>query len=44
MENTAEKAYNEIFKLLKKYKDICIFDIESLERESKYHLFGVSYI
>lgn len=41
MENTAKKAYSEIFKTLKKYKDICVFDIDDLERKSKYHLFGI---
>jgi hypothetical protein len=37
----AKEAYSEILKTLKKYKDICIFDIDNLERQSKYHLFGL---
>lgn len=35
---TTKKAYNEIFKVLKKHKDICVFDIGSLEIKSKFHL------
>jgi hypothetical protein len=41
MEVTAHKAYSEILKTLKKYKDVCVFDIEDLERKSKCHLFGI---
>jgi len=41
MENTTEKAYSEIFKVLKKHKDICNIDIDDLERKAKYHLFGI---
>jgi len=36
-----EKAYNEILRLLKKHKDICIFDAEDLERKAKAHLYGL---
>lgn len=35
------KAYEEILKVLHKYGDICVFDIESLEAKSKLHLFGL---
>lgn len=35
------KAYSEILKVLKKYKDVCVFDVDDLERKAKYHLFGV---
>jgi hypothetical protein len=35
------KAYEEILKVLHKYEDICVFDIESLEAKSKLHLFGL---
>lgn len=41
MENLATKAYSEILKVLKKHKDVCIFDIADLEKRSKYHLFGI---
>jgi len=37
-----KKAYEEIFKALKKHKDICVFDVEDLERKSKVHLFGLT--
>jgi len=39
--NEAKKAYSEILETLKKYKDICVIDIDDLERKSKYHLFGI---
>jgi len=39
--NKIKEAYSEILKTLKKYKDICVFDIDDLERKSKYHLFGI---
>jgi hypothetical protein len=37
----AKQAYSEILQTLKKYKDVCVFDIEDLEMKSKYHLFGI---
>lgn len=36
-----KKAYNEILKAMKKHKDICVFDIETLERQSNIHLYGL---
>lgn len=36
-----EKAYNEILKLLKKHKDILVFDADELERKAKVHLYGL---
>lgn len=36
-----EKAYKEIFKVLNKYKDDVVFDIDDLKRKSEYHLFGL---
>lgn len=36
-----KKMYSEILKTLNKYKEICIFDIEELERKSKLHIYGV---
>ena len=39
MENV-KKAYDEILKTLKKHKDICVFDINDLERKAKVHIFG----
>lgn len=41
MENKVEKAYKEILKVLKKHKDICVFDVDNLEEKAKNHLFGV---
>lgn len=42
MENKTQKAYSEIFALIKKHKDVCIiFDVDDLERKSKVHLFGL---
>ena len=41
IKSDAEKAYKSILKLLKKHKDICVFDVEELERKSKLHLFGL---
>ena len=38
---TTKKAYNEIFKAMKKHKDICVFDIDDLEIKSKLHLCGL---
>jgi len=39
--NNTEKAYKEIFKVLKKHKDTIVFDVKSLETKAKLHLFGV---
>lgn len=36
-----KKAYNEILKVLNKYKDVCVFDIDDLEQKAKIHLFGL---
>ena len=41
IENAAKKAYSEILELIKTHKDICLFDIDDLERKSSYHLFGI---
>lgn len=38
---TTKKAYNEILKAIKKHKDVCVFDIERLETQSKLHLLGL---
>lgn len=40
MENT-KKAYAAILKLMKKHKDICVFDIKDLEYIADKHLFGL---
>lgn len=42
--NTTEKAYKEILKVLNKYKSEIVFDVNSLEREAKQHLFGVELV
>jgi len=34
-------AYDAIFKVMDKYKDICLIDINELKRKSKIHLLGV---
>ena len=39
--NRTEKAYKEVLNILKKHKSICIFDIDSLEKKSNSHLFGI---
>ncbi len=36
-----KKAYSEILNTLRKHKGVIIFDIDELERISKYHLFGI---
>ncbi len=41
MKSKVEKAYSEILKVLKKNKDICVFDVDDLEMKSKLHLFGL---
>ncbi len=41
MDNITKKAYSKILETLKKYKDICVFDIDSLERKVEHHLFGI---
>jgi hypothetical protein len=41
MELTPAEGYSKILKLLKKYKDVCIFDVDDLERTSKIHLFAI---
>lgn len=38
---TTKSAYIKILKLMKKYKDVCIFDINELESKSNLHLFGL---
>lgn len=38
---TTKKVYNEILKAMKKHKDICVFDIESLEIKANIHLYGL---
>ena len=42
--STTEKAYKEILKVLNKYKSEIVFDVNSLEREAKQHLFGVELV
>lgn len=37
----AREAYNEIFDVLNKHKNICVFNIDELKRESEVHLFGI---
>lgn len=36
-----KKAYDEILKVLHKYSELCLYDIEGLERKAKTHLFGL---
>ncbi len=42
--STTEKAYKEILKALNKYKSEIVFDVDSLERQAKNHLFGVELV
>lgn len=42
--NTTEKAYKEILEVLNKYKSEIVFDVDSLEREAKQHLFGIELV
>ena len=37
----AKKAYDEILKVLKKYKDVCVFNIRDLEEKAELHLYGL---
>lgn len=37
----AKKAYSEIFELVEKCGDLCIFDTNELKRKSKCHLLGI---
>ena len=41
MLNETTKAYEEIFEVINKYRDLVIFDYNDLEQKSKYHLFGI---
>jgi hypothetical protein len=36
-----EKMYKEIFKVLNKFKDDCVFDVDDLKRKANCHIFGV---
>lgn len=40
MKNT-ETAYEEILSILKKHKDVIVFDVEGLERKANIHLWGL---
>lgn len=42
--NITEKAYKEILEVLNKYKSEIVFDVNSLEREAKQHLFGIELV
>lgn len=35
-----KKMYSEIMGVLKKYKGVCVFDVDELERKSKIHIYG----
>jgi hypothetical protein len=37
----AKLAYAEVMDVLKKHKDICVFDIDDLDRRAACHLFGI---
>ena len=36
-----KEAYDEIFKVLRKHKDVCIFDVDDLKRRADLHLYGL---
>lgn len=40
-EKKEEQAYSEILAVLKKYKNICAYDVDSMESLAKKHLFGI---
>lgn len=44
MKNKEKKAYTEILDVLRKYEDICIFDVKHLERKANIHLLGIDII
>src|SRR5680860_345359 len=44
MKSETEKAYSKILRLVKKYKDICIFDISDMESKAINHLFGLELV
>jgi hypothetical protein len=41
METTSKEVYYKILKLLKKHKELIVFDVNDLEIKSKLHLFGL---
>ena len=43
MEKT-KKGYEEILKVLNKYKDEIVFDVDDLKRKAKHHLFGIELV
>ncbi len=42
MKTQVKQAYEEIFRVLRKHKDVCVFDVDTLERQGKIHLFGLT--
>lgn len=40
----AQKAYSEVLDLLRKYKDILVFNVDTLEEKAKNHLFGLELV
>lgn len=36
-----KKAYDEILKVLRKHRELCLYDIAELERKARVHLFGL---
>lgn len=36
-----QKAYDEILKVLRTYKDICTYNVDEFEKKAKLHLFGL---
>ena len=40
-EKKEEQAYKEILDVLKKYREICVYDVNEMESLAKKHLFGI---
>lgn len=36
-----KNAYNEILKVVKKYRDICLYDVSKMETQASIHLFAI---
>lgn len=41
---TTKDAYSEILKILNKYKDLIIYNVQDLEDKAKNHLFGIELV
>ena len=37
----AKRAYEEIFEVIEKHGDLCVFNVVNLKREAECHIFGL---